>query len=278
MGITFGAKTDVGLKREANEDSYGIEEDLGLFLVADGMGGHAAGEIASRMAVNIIRENLAKSLHNRGAIMGKYKSEFSLAANQLASSIRLANRAVYEAAKDKPEYSGMGTTIVGILTQGRTVVFANVGDSRIYRIRNFDIEQISEDHSLVMEQIRRGIITKEEAKRSRFKNIITRALGIAENVQITLDEQPIFPGDYLLLCCDGLHTLVDDHEMLEIVLTCKGDLDSACHRMVHLANERGGHDNITVVLVCLQSDWVDKIGLSWLKRFFRANLRGKRHL
>jgi protein phosphatase len=223
---------------------------MGLFVVADGMGGHAAGEVASRLAVDTIKQWMAKYLGGADvAIVGEPLPSRSQEANFLASCIRLANRMIYDAAQGRHEYAGMGTTIVSVLTLDDHVVLAHVGDSRIYRIRGGEIAQISRDHSLVQQQIDRGIISREEAQESQYRHLITRALGLKESVEVDVEEHPVLAGDTFLLCSDGLSDLVDDAEMLAAVQQHSDDLERACQTLIDRANQKGGDDNVTVLLV-----------------------------
>ncbi len=250
MEYVAAARTDVGRKRQGNEDSFCVEPELGLYVVADGMGGHAAGEVASRLGVETIREWMAKSLGGADvALVGLPMATCSRQANFLLSSIRLANRVIFDAAQGRREYAGMGTTVVSVLAVDDHVALAHVGDSRIYRIREDGITQLSRDHSLVQQQVENGIISPEEAHASQYRHLITRALGLKESVEVDLVEQPALPGDLLLLCSDGLSDLLEDEEMLAIVQEQGGDLEKACQCLVDRANYKGGDDNITALLI-----------------------------
>jgi protein phosphatase len=250
LEILYGGISDIGRVRKNNEDCFSMDERLGLFLVADGMGGHASGEVASRMAVEIINETYSRPFKGRkGPLLGNYDPTLTPASNRVLSSIRFANMAIFDAAQRKKEYHGMGTTIVALLIQDETATIANVGDSRIYRIREGLIEQLTEDHSLVYQQLKIGLITEEEARTSKAKNIITRALGVMKNVPIDVDEHVIQEDDRFILCSDGLTDLVKDEEILEIVTNNKEGPSQTCNLLIELANKRGGHDNITVLLV-----------------------------
>lgn len=250
MWYIAAVKSDVGRKRHGNEDSFCLAPDLGLFIVADGMGGHAAGEVASRLAVDTIQEWMAKYLGGAdAAVVGKPVPACSREANFLLSSIRLANRIIYDAAQGRREYAGMGTTLVSVLAVNDHVALAHVGDSRIYRIRGGEIVQLSRDHSLVQQQVDHGIISPEEAQESQYKHLITRALGLKESVEVDLVEQPVLPADLLLLCSDGLSDLLEDEEMLHIIREHADDLEKACQALVDRANYKGGDDNITVLLI-----------------------------
>ena len=244
MRYAAAVKTDVGRKRLGNEDSFCVATDIGLFVVADGMGGHAAGEVASRLAVETIREWVARSHPSNGV-----PPDASAAATCLAGGIQAANRAVFEAAQAQPECSGMGTTVVSVLAVGARAILAHVGDSRIYRIRAGSIAQLSRDHSVVQEQIDRGFLSPEEGAVSRYRHLITRALGLQASVEVDVQEQPWQTGDILLLCSDGLSDMLEAEEILAQVRRHGDDLWAACGALVEQANARGGIDNITVLLV-----------------------------
>jgi protein phosphatase len=261
------AKTDVGKKRQGNEDRFCLDPTLGLYVVADGMGGHAAGEVASCLAVETIQEWMGKYLTGADAAMvGPPVAAASAAANFLLSSVRLANRIIFDAAKDRREYAGMGTTVVAVLAQEDRFVLAHVGDSRIYRIRGDQIVQVSRDHSFVQEQVDNGMMSTAEAHQSQYRHMITRALGLKESVDVDLTEQVARPGDVLLLCSDGLSDLLDDEEMLVAVLDHADDLDQACQALVDRANSKGGDDNITVLVVQAQAGNEGEAGHRWRTR------------
>ncbi|OGP39320.1 MAG: hypothetical protein A2090_11180, partial [Deltaproteobacteria bacterium GWD2_42_10] len=196
MNFKFAAKTDIGKKRKANEDTFCVADDIGLFLVADGMGGHAAGEIASQVAVEVVKLSLTDWLKK-----GPPNSEI------FARAIQLANKAVFEMAVQNRGMKGMGTTLAGILLCNDGFATANVGDSRIYRIRDNAIEQLSKDHSLISQQLSMGLITKEEAKKSAHKNIITRAIGASEFVEVDTRDEDTIENDFVLICSDGLTSM-----------------------------------------------------------------------
>jgi len=252
MNIAVGAKTDVGLKRPHNEDYLCVDPEVGLFVVCDGLGGRNAGEVASRLAVEVIQKHVREAQRNANLPMvGAYDRQFSPSTNRLASAIRLANQAICDAATDQPDQEGMGTTVVSAILNGQTLSVAHVGDSRLYLIRGDTIEPLTADHSLVAEQVRSGMLTEEEAERSPQKNIITRALGIDAAVDVELDEVPLMQGDQLLLCSDGLTRDVKPAEILATVRQEK-DPQAAAERLVELANAAGGLDNTTVILVSIQ--------------------------
>ena len=252
MGIVVGAKTDVGLKRSHNEDNLCVDSDLGLYVVCDGMGGRNAGEVASRLAVETILKHFQATRDNADLpLVGDYDRQFSAKTNRLASAIRLANQAIRMEAKDQTEQDGMGTTVVSAALTGPILSIAHVGDSRMYLIRGESISPLTADHSLVAEQVRRGMMTEEEAERSPQKNIITRALGVDETVDVEMDEIPLMQGDWVLLCSDGLTRGVTPVEIRDAVHQAK-EPQAASDRLVELANAAGGLDNTTVVLVGIQ--------------------------
>jgi len=249
MDIAVGAKTDVGLKRSHNEDELCVDPVLGLYLVCDGMGGRNAGEVASRLAVETIHRHMREArLNEHLPMIGAADRQFSTQTNRLASAIRLANQTIRNAAKQSAEQEGMGTTVVSAALNGQVLSVAHVGDSRMYLIRGDSIQQLTADHSLVAEHVRMGLLTEEEAERSSQKNIITRALGIDDTVDVALDEVPLIREDRVLLCSDGLTQGVKPAEILEVIRREKEPQD-ASERLVELANAAGGLDNTTVILI-----------------------------
>ncbi|MBS2021678.1 MAG: Stp1/IreP family PP2C-type Ser/Thr phosphatase [Deltaproteobacteria bacterium] len=242
------ALTDVGMKREHNEDSFLVNEDLGLYVVCDGMGGHAGGETASRLAVQTVEREL---LSARLRPDDPFSSLEPLADTPLAGALREAVEgacaAVYRTSKMNPELQGMGTTCITLLIRGTHALVGHVGDSRVYLVRDSEVTQITEDHSLVNEQVRAGLLTPEEAKVSRLKNIITRSVGFEEDVLVDVFGIETQLGDKLMMCSDGLANLIDNQEIGEYLV--KHKLDEVPARLIQLANDRGGDDNITVVAV-----------------------------
>jgi len=246
MKILAHGLSDKGLSRTNNEDSFYSDKDLGLFIVADGMGGHSAGEVASRMAVEALSGYIRKSCAGGEPLIGRSDSGRSDASNRLVSGIRLANQVVCEAAKNNPSWQGMGTTIVAALADGDRLSIAHVGDSRAYLVRSGTISQLTDDHSVVAEYVRKGLMSKEEAEGSRIRNLVTRALGLDEALEVDVTEINIMDGDRLLLCSDGLSEMVADNQALMIIAS--NDLpESVCTKLVNEANNNGGMDNITVV-------------------------------
>ena len=240
--------TDVGRKRNHNEDSFLVDEELQLFVVADGMGGHAGGGTASRLAVETIDREMRAA---RNAPDEPFKANTPLQESPLPEYLRSAVEKacfeIFKAAQEDPRLAGMGTTTIALCVHGEHALFAHVGDSRAYLVRGELIQQISEDHSLVNEQIKAGMITPEEAKHSRYKNIITRSVGFEEEVQVDVMGIVAEPGDFFILCSDGLANLVEDKEIREVVHSVP--LEEAPKKLIEIANERGGDDNITVIVV-----------------------------
>lgn len=248
MKLRASAKTDIGRKRERNEDSYLVAEDLGLYVVADGMGGHSGGEFASRLAVKTIQDVMRNMSEDPEAtLIAGVNDVFDEYGLRLKYAIQVASEKIYDHALYDTALRGMGTTAVALLFAERHVFIANVGDSRAYLLRGKTFAQLTEDHSLVGEQLRAGLINKKDAKNHRFKNVITRSVGFQEQVDIDLTPHPVDPGDRFLLCTDGLTNFVQDTEIKDILL--KSSLDEAAKVLVDLANSRGGDDNITLVLV-----------------------------
>jgi serine/threonine protein phosphatase PrpC len=245
MRIVSCGITDVGLKRGHNEDNYLINEELNLFVVADGMGGHAGGEYASAIAVNTVEE-IVTSMEVDEAALGDTTDPVEVTRHKITHAIRLAGRRIFEKAKEQPEYHGMGTTAVVLVIDGGNAFVAHVGDSRIYMLRENRLEQVTEDHSLIAEKIRHGLITPEEAKNHRMRNVITRSLGYQEDVEVDLTVRAVRRGDQFLLCSDGLSGHVEDDEIEQHLLNYRPQ--EAARRLIELACERGGEDNITVVI------------------------------
>ena len=240
--------TDVGRRREQNEDAFLIDREIALFVVADGMGGHAGGGTASSIAVRTIQDRVRAA---RAASPASFEAPSAADASHFPSVLRLAVesacRTIFGAAQADPTLAGMGTTVTAALVAGHTAFIAHVGDSRCYLLRGGRIFQLSEDHSLVNEQLKAGAITEEEARLSRFRNIITRSVGFEEEVLVDVVGLEVEKGDSIVLCCDGLSNLVTDAEILEIAAGSR--LAEAPEKLVALANERGGDDNITVIVV-----------------------------
>lgn len=247
--VIVAGETNVGMKRSHNEDGFTMmeEADDHLYVVADGMGGHASGEVASRMALDTLREFFSATASDPEATW-PYKMDKSRGyeENRLITSIKLANLRIYESAQRDPKLRGMGTTVVGILVVAEGVLVAHVGDSRAYRLRDGALEQLTEDHSLLNDYIKMKKLTDEEIKNFPHKNVIVRALGMKESVKVDTMLDPPKPGDVYILCSDGLSGPVTDPDIREIT-NSTNDLKEACSRLIEKANANGGPDNITVV-------------------------------
>jgi protein phosphatase len=297
MKLISWSISDVGRKRDHNEDSYLIDESLGLYAVADGMGGHQGGDQASRMAVEVLREEIqnagefeeaAKKLlgadpmmayalgldsqtTDPGAIIGTDPTLDGspktgadeptnpavivpppAAALVLKAAARACGRAIYDAAAADPRLNGMGTTLTAMLVHGGRVHFAHVGDSRAFLFRDGKIEQVTQDHSWIAEQVKAGVMTESEAKESKFRHIITRSVGFEREVDVDIIGAPVVPGDCFLMCSDGMSNYVENDELGRILSTTY--FRRVPQLLVDLANDRGGDDNITVVLVCAAND------------------------
>jgi protein phosphatase len=250
MKISYQAVTDVGRKRKGNEDSLFVNPEQKLYVVADGMGGHAAGEVASRVAVESINEFVCLTSGDEDITwpFGLDQS-ISFDGNRLKSAIQYANRKVLEATRERKEYTGMATTVVAILVDGEHANVAHVGDSRVYLLRGGEIRQLTTDHSWVNEQIESGAISPDQARSHPLRNVVTRALGGKPELAVDLQMHKAEAQDVLLLCSDGLTTMLADPEIARVVADCGGDIDKAARTLVEQANQKGGEDNITVVLV-----------------------------
>jgi protein phosphatase len=268
MGITVevAGKTDIGNVRTNNEDNFGYDARHGIFVVCDGMGGQAAGEVASKMAVDTVLTFYRSSAHSgHYPKVGEQFDGVTDRANHLASAIQLANQAVFDAATHHAAQQGMGSTVVAVSFEGEGSFYSigHVGDSRIYMVRNGEIEQLTNDHSLVMEQVRRGLITLAEARVSKMQNIIIRALGTEAAVKPDLDDKLAQPGDVLVLCSDGLTRHVPDDAIAECVSNTP-DLRQACELLIDAAKGGGGEDNITCLLLrFIEEPWYKKLLRKW---------------
>jgi serine/threonine protein phosphatase PrpC len=261
MRITYQAITDVGRKRKGNEDSLFVNAEQNLFVVADGMGGHAAGEVASKIAVDAINEFVCLTAGDEEITWPFGLDEnMSYDGNRLKTAVRFANRKVLEATKERAEYEGMATTVAAVLVDGGSANLAHVGDSRVYLFRQGDangsgseaggeLVQLTSDHSWVNEQIQSGVISADQARSHPLRNVVTRALGGKADLQVDMQVHDIQPQDVLLLCSDGLTTMIPDDEIARMLDESAGDIEAAARTLVDAANARGGEDNITVVLL-----------------------------
>jgi serine/threonine protein phosphatase PrpC len=249
MNVKAYGLTDVGRQRQHNEDTFLVADEAKLFLVADGMGGHAAGEIASRIAVDSISEFIVHTKEDDGTWPHAYDEHYTRTTNRLMAALRMANTRVLEAMRKDAKLRGMGTTVVAAMADDGKFSVAHVGDSRAYMIRNGKISRITNDHSWVFEQVQAGMLTEAEAEKHPLRNVITRALGGALSVNPDASEIDSRPGDVYLLCSDGLTGMVPEEEILKLVTANADDLEAACRQLIDTANERGGLDNVTAILV-----------------------------
>jgi protein phosphatase len=249
MEVSAHGLTHVGRQRQHNEDAFLVESGAKLFLVADGMGGHAAGEIASRIAVDSISEFILHTKEDDGTWPHAYDEHYTRTTNRLMAALRMANQRVLEAMKKDARLRGMGTTVVACMADDEKMSVAHVGDSRAYLIREGQLSRITNDHSWVFEQVQAGMLTEAEAEKHPLRNVITRALGGALQVTPDASEISAQKGDVFLLCSDGLTGMVPENEILRVVTANASDLQKACQQLIDAANERGGLDNVTAVLV-----------------------------
>ncbi len=236
--------TDVGRRREANEDEFLLDDGLGLYAVADGMGGHAAGEVASHLAISTLRESLTSS----GWEGAETETDVARAQEALRQAVDEANRKICETVMSREEWRGMGTTVVILLACGERALIGHVGDSRAYLLRNGDFRRLTSDHSWVNEQVKLGLLTEEQAHRHPMRNIVTRALGNRLDVALELNNETFRGGDVFLLCSDGLNSMLSDEE-IRTTLEANPDPRDACRALVDAANARGGEDNTTVIVL-----------------------------
>jgi serine/threonine protein phosphatase PrpC len=253
-------KTDIGVVRKNNEDNFGYDTKAGIFVVCDGMGGQAAGEVASKIAVETVLAYFRQEDKNRHTeVLGRELTEVSERANALANAVQLANKAIRETSARESTSAGMGCTIVAVRVDGSLFSIAHVGDSRIYLIRGGAMQQLTTDHSFVMEQVRRGMITLEEAHSSEMQNVIVRALGSDESVEPDLADLSFEANDTLLLCSDGLSRFVKDEAILDVIGRVE-NLADACDQLIEAAKSGGSDDNITCVLIrAIEQTWSGRI-------------------
>jgi protein phosphatase len=260
MRLVYYGITDRGRKRAKNEDRFRINAFGDLFLVADGMGGHLAGEIASKIAVDTVEDFISLASGDE-EITWPFEVDSSLPeeANQLKVAIQLANRKIFNLTKEKTDLEGMGTTIVAALIKNGSAYIAHVGDSRAYLLRGETIRALTSDHSWVNMQVSLGMMSPEDARDHPLKNIITRALGTRSEVEVDIRIEEFRHGDYLVLCSDGLSSLVSEEQIRQTVVQEQERVEQAAIRLVEMANEAGGEDNITAVIVhCLEDESDDQ--------------------
>ncbi len=270
--ITTSLHTDPGQVRKNNEDSVDEDQKIGLVVLADGMGGYKAGEVASGMCVATVKDVMGGQWPLVDAEKRDEASGYRVATLMLRDALNTAHKAIYEVSNSQAQCEGMGTTAVAVLFFNNSASIAYVGDSRLYRLRKEQLEQITTDHSLVEEMVARGLYSREDAIKNVNSNIVTRALGIEPTVEVDMIEDALEIGDVLLLCSDGLTDLVSD-EIVRLTLAENVDnLQQAGERLIQFANERGGKDNISVILARVDGSFVHKPG--WFDRL-RKRLQGE---
>jgi PPM family protein phosphatase len=246
--LTFVGKTDTGRVREHNEDTIASDVDVGLLVLADGMGGYNAGEVASGIAVKTITNLVREGLTREDLAAIDRATGLTRPSIVLRDAITRANKIIYQTARSQAECEGMGTTVVAALFYDNRISIAHVGDSRLYRQRGSEIAQVTMDHSLLQELVDRGFYSPEEAQRAANKNYVTRALGVEPQVEVEVQEQPVDKGDVFILCSDGLSDMVEDEDIRLTISTFGANLDTVAKQLIQLANENGGRDNVSVVL------------------------------
>jgi PPM family protein phosphatase len=244
--------SDVGLTRAHNEDYFEVDPRHGLFVVADGMGGHSHGEVAAQLAVQAIHDFIEKTDDRDTTWPAVADSRLMRHSNLLKMAVRLAHDRVMGAIRQDGSLSGMGTTVVGLLLEGTTAAVAHVGDSRAYRLRDGRLDQLTQDHTWVHEQVMAGFLSKEQARSHPLKNVVTRALGGESDVVVDVREVEVKPGDLYLLCSDGLTAMLSDADIRDRLASGRS-LNEICRTLVNDANARGGIDNVTVVLLAIEA-------------------------
>ena len=251
MSINGAVQSDTGKVRAKNEDTFGFFPDKALYVVADGMGGHVGGQVASHLAVETMLSSIQQSQHEDLTPVTDEEGRFCIGGRRLSIAIQRANAAILEKSRQDPSLTGMGTTIAAILFDDREhfASVGHVGDSRVYRVRNDHIEQLTEDHSLVQQLLREGKLSPQELRTSPHRHILTQAVGISPFIQPAVRVIEPHPGDFFILCSDGVYGTVEEEEILQLIIKETADLQQVCNMLVNLANERGGPDNSTVIIL-----------------------------
>lgn len=262
--LTISCATDAGLVRNFNEDSVVADNDFGVVILADGMGGYKAGDVASGMATMIIGNELKEKF---GKGVGR-SNGVDLETELLRDAVTRANTAIHHAAHNKSQFQGMGTTVVITLFRDNVVTIAHAGDSRLYRLRNDKLEQLTMDHSLLQEQVQLGLITAEDARVSHNRNLVTRALGVNQTIAVDIRQERALPGDIYLLCSDGLNDMVDDADIELAMVSIKENIPLLVQQLVTMANDNGGHDNISVAAIKVEKPFPLRTG--FFARWFGA--------
>jgi len=268
--LEIASCTDPGMVRSHNEDSIAADAANGLVVLADGMGGYNAGEVASGMATTVIVTEMQQTLQNVQPYAIDEKTNKEIGARLVREQVLKANSSIYQAAQSQPQYAGMGTTLVVALFYDNRVLVAHLGDSRLYLLRDGKFKQVTRDHSLLQEQIDSGLITPEQAKKAQHKNLVTKALGIDPSVEPEIHEYPTQVGDIYLLCSDGLCDMVDDDDIGMTLQALGANLKLCAQQLVQMANDNGGRDNVSVILVRVLKGFPGPRGVmakmfAWLK-------------
>lgn len=265
------SQTHPGMVRSHNEDSVACDPACGLVVLADGMGGYNAGEVASGIAVSVVMTEVSHGLQNASPVERGERDGEDLGVSLLRGNIQKANASIFHAAQSQPQYAGMGTTIVSGLFYDNRVAVGHVGDSRMYRLRGEVLETITRDHSLLQEQIDSGMISIEDARLSKNKNLVTRAVGIDADLEPEIHVHDVMVGDIYLLCSDGLNDMVEDDDIQSTIYALQSNLPLAADQLIQMANDNGGRDNVSVILVKIKGrftaprGWLAKM-LSWFER------------
>ena len=268
--LEIASSTDPGMVRSHNEDSVAADAANGLVVLADGMGGYNAGEVASGMATTVIITEMQQIMQKAQPYEVDQKTNQQIGSRMVREQVLKANTSIYQAAQSQPQYAGMGTTLVVCLFYDNKVLVAHLGDSRLYLLRENALRQVTRDHSLLQEQIDSGLLTLEQAKNAQHKNLVTKALGIDPSVEPEIHEYPTRPGDIYLLCSDGLCDMVEDDDIGMTLQTLGANLKLAAQQLVQMANDNGGRDNVSVILVRVLREYPGARGViakvfAWLK-------------
>ena len=264
--------TDVGRVREHNEDDIGSQPDIGLWVLADGMGGYNAGEVASGIAVKTVIDLVTEACRREKRNVLEPETGYMRQTIVLRDAIMRANKIIHQTAQSQPQCEGMGTTLVACLFYDDRVSVAHVGDSRLYRMRENRFEQITMDHSLLQELVDRGYYSQEEAQRSTNRNYVTRALGVEPNVDVEVQEVAVEKGDYFLMCSDGLPDMVEDEDIHLTINTFNTSVETIAEQLIKLTNDNGGRDNVSIVLVRVTDSFPAEAGVfSKVRNLFRQS-------
>lgn len=263
------SSTDPGRVRGHNEDCVESRPDLGIVVLADGMGGYNAGEVASGMATSLIASGLAAVWTRDNLKKLDRAAAMAMAQKVLQEEVGKTNAAIYGTAQKDPQCAGMGTTLVACMFYDNFLTVGHIGDSRLYRMRDDALEQVTRDHSLLQEQIEAGLISKEDARTSHNKNLVTRALGIDPEVEAEIHSYDVLPGDIFLLCSDGLNDMIEDEEIQMTLIALRSNLDLTAQQLIQAANDAGGRDNVSVMLIRVEKDFgVERGLLARIKSWF----------